>query len=214
MTSPLRIIEISVGDSASAWRSAGFRVDSEECTTIGTVRIRFVGDGGERGILGWLVSGVKNGAIDGLREQVSVGSKPSGASLVDHPNTASILDHLVITTPDVDRTIAEFRAAGCEPRRERQAGTGDKPMRQVFIRAGEVILEIIGPKDVPESTGASPKPASLWGLAFTVADLDVCTQLLGENCGTPHDAVQTGRKIASLRHAALGISVPTVFMST
>ena len=43
-------------------------------------------------------------------------------------------------------------------------------------------------------------------------DRDV-TELLGENLGTAKDAVQEGRRIATLRHEQLGLSVATAFMS-
>jgi hypothetical protein len=121
-----------------------------------------------------------------------------------HPNTSTFVDHVVIATPDVDRTVAAFDAVGVARRRERDAGR----MRQAFLRAGEVILEIVGPH---EAQGTDP--ASFWGLAFTVSDLDACVTLLGDTVGSPRDAVQRGRRIATLRHDTIDVSVPTAFMS-
>ena len=119
----------------------------------------------------------------------------------------------MLTTPDVSRTVAASVTAGCEPRRERIGGSALSPLRQVFVRAGEVILEIVGPNEVVADGIASSAGCSLWGLAFTTADLDACSALLGDGMGAPRDAVQKGRRIASLRHTKCGISVPTAFMS-
>jgi hypothetical protein len=52
-----------------------------------------------------------------------------------------------------------------------------------------------------------------WGLAMTVADIDACAALLGDRLGPVKDAVQPGRRIATLRHEACGLTVPIAFMS-
>jgi hypothetical protein len=52
-----------------------------------------------------------------------------------------------------------------------------------------------------------------WGLAFTVRDLDACAALLGDTLGSVKAAVQTGRRIATLRHTDVGLTVPIAFMS-
>ena len=52
-----------------------------------------------------------------------------------------------------------------------------------------------------------------FGLALTVADLDATGALLGEHLGDQKDAVQDGRRIATLRHKELGMSVATALMS-
>ena len=81
-------------------------------------------------------------------------------------------------------------------------------MRQVFFRLGEVILELIGQID-----SAGEGDPGFFGLAITVDDLDAPAALLGEHLGTAKDAVQEGRRIATLRHRELGMSVATAFMS-
>jgi hypothetical protein len=82
-------------------------------------------------------------------------------------------------------------------------------MRQAFIRSGEVILEVVGPVEASDDDG----PAGFFGLAHTVADLDRTSQLLGAALGRVKDAVQPGRRIATLRHRDVGMSVATAFMS-
>jgi hypothetical protein len=81
-------------------------------------------------------------------------------------------------------------------------------MRQLFFRLGEVILEVVGQPDV-----AGAGDPGFFGLAITVADLDATARSLGEHLGTPKDAVQAGRRIATLRHRDIGMSVATAFMS-
>jgi hypothetical protein len=81
-------------------------------------------------------------------------------------------------------------------------------MKQVFFRLGEVILELVGQ---PEATGDGPP--GFFGLAITVDDLDALAGQLGDRLGTIKDAVQEGRRIATLRHRDIGMSVATAFMS-
>ena len=80
-------------------------------------------------------------------------------------------------------------------------------MRQIFFRLGPVILELVGPP-APDGDG----PARFWGIAFTVTDLDATARYLGDRLGTVKDAVQPGRRIASLRKEA-GLALPIAFMS-
>jgi hypothetical protein len=80
--------------------------------------------------------------------------------------------------------------------------------RQTFFRLGEVILELIGPNE-PQGDG----PAAFFGLAYTVADIDALPDLYGEHLGRVKEAVQPGRRITTLRHKELGLSVATAFMS-
>ena len=55
-------------------------------------------------------------------------------------------------------------------------------------------------------------PARLWGLAFLVEDLEQTASALGELLGTRRDAVQPGRKIATLRPEA-GLGPAIAFMT-
>jgi hypothetical protein len=55
-------------------------------------------------------------------------------------------------------------------------------------------------------------PARFWGLAFQVRDLDATCQHLGDKVGEPRDAVQPGRRIATLRREA-GLGPAVAFMS-
>ena len=147
-------------------------------------RVRMQTGAGEHGIASW--------------SPEAAGTEPAG-----HANGAVILDHLVVFTDDADRTIASYTDLGLELRRVRDTGRGTT---QSFFKTGEVIIELVGP--IPNVRGEQP-----WGLAFTVRDLDACADLFGDRLGRIKDAVQPGRRIATLRHEAFGLSVPIAFMS-
>ncbi len=203
------IDEILVGDPPSAWEAAGFAVDDDGTCRIGTVRVRLVGrDGGKR-ILGWSLrdapaARLADGRLDGLPTTSSTSTPAAPAT---HPNGATHIDHVVLLSPNLARTTAALATLGIEPRGERETESYGAPMRQVFFRLDEVILELVG------GTEAGEGDPGFFGLAITVADLDAATALLGEHLGDAKDAVQDGRRIATLRHRDLGMSVATALMS-
>jgi hypothetical protein len=203
----LTIDEIVIGDPADAWAAAGFRLDGES-TRLGTVQLRFVDRQGGKGIRRWSLRGLPNGwagDLDGLTTDASDGSVREADA---HPLGVIGIDHVVVATPDVQRSLAAFAAVGLTPRGERTTDTYGAPMRQTFFRLGEVVLELIG---FEEPTGDGP--SGFFGLALTVADLDLAAELLGPGLGDVKDAVQPGRRIATMRHRDLGISVALALMS-
>ncbi|HEY8058557.1 MAG TPA: VOC family protein [Acidimicrobiales bacterium] len=182
----------------AGWTDAGFAVE-DDLVALGSVRIR-TATGAGTGILAWSLSGVDDGAIDGL---LTVAGEPANEP-TRHPNRTVAIDHLVVASPDLDRTTEALGAFGVELRRRRDAGR----MEQRFFRLGPVILELIG-----QPGEHRPEPASFWGLALTVDDIDVTAALLGDHLGPVSDAVQPGRRIATLRHDALDIPVPIAFLT-
>jgi hypothetical protein len=204
------IDEILVGDPREAWEAAGFTVDDDGTCRVGTVRVRLVGRAGGQRILGWSLRGapparLADGVLDGLP---TTGSEAAPVEPASHPNGATHIDHVVLLSPDLTRTAAALGALGLEPRGERDTESYGAPMRQVFFRLGEVILEVVGQRD-----GAGEGDSGFFGLAITVADLDGAARLLGDHLGSIKDAVQEGRRIATLRHRDLGMSVATALMS-
>jgi len=204
------IDEILVGDPPDAWEAAGFAVDADGSCRIGQVRVRLVGrDGGKR-ILGWSLrdappARLADGTLDGLPTTASDAPPVEPGK---HPNGSLYIDHVVLLTPDLARTTEALAAIGLTPRGERDSDTYGAPMRQVFFRLGEVILELIG----QPGTAGEGDPG-FFGLAITVADLDAAGALLGEHLGQSKDAVQDGRRIATLRHREVGMSVATALMT-
>src|SRR5438309_2102515 len=96
-------------------------------------------------------------------------SKPREPTSRAPAKRATALDHLVVFSGDPDRTIETYAEIGLDVRRVREVGGG---RTQTFFRAGEPIIEVVGP--IPGVEGER-----FWGLAVTVADLDACTALLG-----------------------------------
>jgi catechol 2,3-dioxygenase-like lactoylglutathione lyase family enzyme len=122
------------------------------------------------------------------------------------------VDHVVMLTPDLDRTIAELESQGFELRRTREGPTPGGSARQAFFRAGEPVLEVVlAPKGTRVARDPDG-PARLWGLAFLVEDMERTARSLGDLLGSPRDAVQPGRRIATLRSEA-GLGAAIAFMS-
>ncbi|PRC56611.1 glyoxalase, partial [Mycobacterium sp. ITM-2017-0098] len=61
-----------------------------------------------------------------------------------HANGVMAIDHVVLLSPDLHRTVESFAGVGLEPRRERDGELGGRPIRQIFYRFGEVIVEVVG----------------------------------------------------------------------
>lgn len=201
------LAELVVADPPEAWRTAGFTVDDDGTCRVGRVRVRLIGDADGKGVVGWSLRGLagERTDVDGVPTTASETSEPEPAV---HPNGTTHIDHVVLLTPDLARTVAALGDIGLEPRRERDGELGGAPIRQVFYRMGEVILEVVG---APDAAGEGP--AGLWGLTHVVADLDATVRMLGEGAGRVKDAVQPGRRISTVRNRALGISVRTALIS-
>ena len=206
-----------MADDPAAWREVGFSVDDAGCCVVGTVVLRLDPAAAAGGVAAWTVrsAATNGGDVDGLPTAVTDGSDVdvdvdgggSGAGPT-HPNGAVAIDHLVVDTPDLPRTIAAIEALGLDLRRTRDGEAYGRPVRQAFFRMGEVVLEVVGP---PDPSGED-RPARFFGLAFTVTDLDAAAALLGDRLGEAKEAVQPGRRIATLRSAA-GLRVPVALMS-
>jgi catechol 2,3-dioxygenase-like lactoylglutathione lyase family enzyme len=187
--------ELEIADEPADWRALGFEVEDGACQ-VSSVRLRLVGKGPRRGILDWK-----------LRD-----GEPAATAAPPHPNGVARIDHVVLLSPDLDRTVEELRSDGLELRRVREGETPGGSTRQAFFRLGEPILEVV---QAPEGTSVARNPdgpARLWGIAFLVEDIDAVGSALGELLGTPRDAVQPGRKIATLRPEA-GLGPAIAFMT-
>ena len=201
---PARLAALAVADEPAAWTDAGFAVDDGGRCWLGDVAVALT-PGTGRGVQAWSLDGV-DGPLDGLPALDLLPEAPVDAAVL-HPNGTTAIDHVVVMTPDLDRTVAALEGAGLEARRVRDAEAGGRPIRQVFFRLGDPVLEVVGP---PEPSGDGP--ARFFGLALTVADLDATATALGEHLGEVKDAVQPGRRIASLRRSA-GCTTALAFMS-
>jgi len=201
------IDELTVADDPAAWADLGFKVEDDVCV-LGEVRIRLVGGDAGRGLRGWSLRGVEGGDLDGLATARSDDPPPAAAPA--HPNGIIAIDHVVAFTPDLDRTVGALEGAGLDLRRIREEPTPAGAPRQAFFRLGAEILEVV--QQMPEAIEDPAGPAFFWGLAFVAPDLDATVAALGDGAGTARDAVQPGRRIATLRRSA-GLTVPVALMS-
>ena len=212
--------ELVVADVADAWRACGFAVDGDVCL-VGEVRIRFAPQEGRRGLSAWSLRGVESTALDGLPTTVSESDRTQlsphtgdncAQTPQEHPNGVIALDHVVAISSDLDRTVAALEAAGLDLRRIREEPTPAGAPRQAFFRLGQAILEVVQePAEATERAGGD-RPAFFWGLAFVTPDLDTTVAFFGDRASEPRDAVQAGRRIATLRRSA-GLGLPVALMT-
>jgi hypothetical protein len=194
-----RLVEIVVGSAPAAWERLGFALH-DGAIPLGSTLIRPTGGGGA--IERWTLAGVENVPFDGLPTRVvDDGAAPPS---VEHPNGAIRIDHVVVRTPSLDRTVAALGDAGLELRRTRAAGGG---VRQGFVWVGDTILELI---EAPGEDASAP--AAFWGLVVVVDDIGRAAAIAGDALGHVRDAVQPGRRIATVRESA-GVGLPLALMT-
>lgn len=194
------IDELRVADAPGAWSALGFEVDGETCV-VGDVRIRLVGSDAGRGLTGWSLRGIDATELDGLSTRRSDRQAPGEGPA--HSNGVTALDHVVVITPALERTVAALRGAGLDLRRIREEPTPAGAPRQAFFRLGATILEVVQePPEAIERGGGADRPAFFWGLAFLAPDLDTTVAGLGDRVSEIRPAVQPGRRIATLRRSA------------
>jgi hypothetical protein len=211
-----RLAALQIADPPDAWARLGFTVD-DGVVVVGGIELWL--DAGGRGITGWTLRGLgRHGDVDGLPTGLTTDPAPPD---VTHPNRALGIDHVVVTTPDFDRTAAALEAAGMPLRRvvelddaraahqgeagRRAGGRRAGGFRQGFRRLGPAILEVV------EVVNGPPGPARFWGLVVTVPDVFALRDRLGAMVGEVRDAVQPGRHIATLTNAA-NLSPRVAFM--
>lgn len=215
-----RVEWLEIAGRAAAWRSIGLVVGDDGLIPLIGTSLRIVEllshrsadesgpDDDVMGITGWAVSGI-DAALDG--EALDGGLVTSvvdstGPKFAAHDLGASGLDHVVVMTQDLDRTTGAIASAtGCELKRVREVGT----MRQGFHRIGSggLIVEVVERPEVAEG------PASFWGIVINVEDLDAaCARIGTDLISAPKDAVQPGRRIATVR-AEAGLGLPVALMT-
>lgn len=198
-----RVEWLSVAGPLEPWTDLGLVVVDGLIPLFGA-GLRAAGGEEAHGLTGWAISGLDHpvDSVDGVATESVEAVAPI---FVEHPLGAYELDHVVVNTGSLERTCAAIEAAtGAPLKRIREAG----PVRQGFHRLGGLVVEVV------ERVGQDPAdPATLWGVVFNVADLDVAVDRLGpQRCGEPRDAVQPGCRIATVRETA-GLGVPVALMS-
>ena len=163
---------IVLGDPPEAWERLGF-APVDGVVALGEERLHLTGRGG--GILEVTTPELTADEPDGLT--LRKGPDPFRGVEGSHPNGASVVDHVVVLTGSLDRTVAALTGAGLDLRR-RVPG-------MAFLRLGPYILEVV------ERGGG---PARFWGLVVVVPDPGAVA-----GAGPAKDAVQPGRRIATVR---------------
>jgi hypothetical protein len=194
---------LTIGGDPQLWRALGLTVSGDGLVPFLFTSLRIVD--GEPGVQGWTLSGVDPhiDEIDGLPTTVVDAPPPV---IAQHANTAVELDHVVVLTGSLERTCGAIAdATGAPLKRVRELGD----IRQGFHRIGRggVIVEVVERREVGDD------PAWFWGVVINVSDLDAAIDLAGPALvGPAKDAVQSGRRIATVRGEA-GLGLPVAMMS-
>jgi hypothetical protein len=194
------LAELTIADAPDLWRELGFEVASDDLLDVGGVRVHLGGDG--EGITSWSLRPVSTlGAIDGLPTPAPSTLRPP--PFATHPNGVTGIDHVVVFTPDFDRTASALAQAEVPLKRtdtlERYGHVG-------FRRLGPSILQLAHRPELGDG------PARFWGLTFVVISLDSLAERLGDRLGKVRPAEQGGRRIAVLSDT-VGISTMVAFIS-
>ncbi len=195
-----RITQLTVGGSPTAWSTLGFSFDRDRCV-FGDVVVH-VDRSFEPGFVSWTLGhAAMSESPDGLETRFydDVVAPNSGSSMIDVVG----IDHVVVMTNDLLRTTSAISRVTGEPlKRVREAGDG---IRQGFHRLGSVVVEVVESARVTQ--------AHLWGFVLTVGNLDDVVAHMGPDViGSPRDAVQPGRRIATIR-SSVGLGVPVALIT-
>ncbi|HUB35631.1 MAG TPA: hypothetical protein VL972_02305 [Solirubrobacteraceae bacterium] len=206
------IDELLIADEPERWSALGFAVREDTCM-LGAVRVRFAGVGRARGVVDWSLREIAGTDLDGLPTRRSRRPPPETAGAPRHANGIVGIDHIVAMSPALDRTVAALRRAGLDLRRVREEPTPAGAPRQAFFRLGVEILEVIQiPEEAIGRAGGVDGPARFWGLAAVTEDLERTVAHMEGKTSPIREAVQPGRRIATLRQEA-GLSVALAIMS-
>jgi methylmalonyl-CoA/ethylmalonyl-CoA epimerase len=115
------------------------------------------------------------------------------------------IDHVVLRVPSVSDASERMEAWFGVPTK-RTMDRGEQAF--AFMRPGDVVIEVIGPK-----SGGEPRSGRIAGLALEVKGIDELTERVrakGYPIGEPHAALQGGR-IVSIHHSG-ACGVPVAFI--
>lgn len=189
----MKVAALRIGGEAARWRELGFHLTDEGVAVVGGIRLELMSSGKPGVIESWGLDGESvPDSIDGLPTEAAARGGPEAV----HANGVVGIDHVVVLTPSLERTTAAFRALDVARRRVREAAGG---VRQGFFLVGDLLVEVVDGAGLEGDV-----PARFWGVTLVTADLDRAADLLGARLGTIKDAVQPGRRIATVRREAIG----------
>jgi hypothetical protein len=199
------LVGLDVSDPPERWKALGFAVgvDGRIDPSTGTPLTLGIAPPG-RGIVGWTLAGLSgDGDMDGLPTRAGGGPRWGTAHRIAQQNGAVAIDHVVVTTPDLDKFAAILDARGLPLRRRTEV----RGRRMGFRRLGRPILEVV---EDPDATATA-----FWGVTFAVADRDALDALCAGNrfVSEPRSAVQPGRHITTVSREA-GLSTRVAFIDS
>lgn len=167
----------------------------------------------------WLGSNLDAKATGGLQLLLMAPPKDGAWPLSEPTGPGAIekLDHVVVTTGNVDRALGVYGAKlGLDLRLDRENPNWNA--RQLFFRAGDAVVEM-GAKIGEPDLAALAKPDRFGGLAWRVTDPDAAQARIAA-AGFDVSEVRTGRKpgtkVFTVREAPPGATlggVPTLMLS-
>lgn len=158
---------------------------------------------GFTGRMSYLAAEAFEGALlEVVEPERGLDGAPEGAALRATGGVVTRIDHVVLRVPDVAAVCERFDMwFGVPTKRTFDRGT----TKFAFLRPGDVVIEVIGPKD-----GGEPGSSRISGLAFEVKGIDELAASLrqkGYPVGEPHPALQGGRIVSVHDSGACGVPV-------
>lgn len=195
-----RVVALAVPGDSGPWEAAGF-----DCAgtgfAAGAVQVLFGRSDGDDTRVVLEPPSRLDGA--GLEAQLPVAPRPTER---DHPNGVVGVDHVVISTPAMERATSALLEAGLDLRLEREGRAGGAEIDQAFFLAGPCVIELVG------SRGGGGGASVVWGVTFTSDSLEALPALDPAPVASIRDAVQPGRRIAVARRE-LGLPTRVAFMN-
>lgn len=200
-----RLVALHAGGPRIAWQSLFPAADSSSYL-LADVRLD-IDDNAAPGLHGWTINAGRDDVVslDGIHTTlvsdapVLAKTSPIGKQL------AVGLDHVVVTTDNIDRTSDAIESVlGLEVRRERQLGNGAV---QRFHKMDNTIIEVVAGPHVAHSG------SSLWGMVVSVDDLfELCEEVGDGVASPPKKATQPGRYISTVK-SSVGLGIPFALMT-
>lgn len=165
--------------------------------------------GGQPEVLG-IRTGVSGASSDLDGIAVNVDSHPifhGEAPDVGHRNFIYSVDHLVVATPNHERSKQAFAACGLDHRKSVGDPRGGD-LAQSFFLADKILIELVGPYD-----DTAEGPSSIWGLSLVSNDIAATADFFGDRCTAPKPAIQAGRLISTLDTLTLGLPLRVSIMT-
>ena len=225
------LLEIELGDTAAAWRAAGFAVTAAGdcwCVHLGGVKIVLNEKGGGlwRMTVGSQLASAKTQQLESVQLAALPDYPQSTDSPSQHPNSCLGLGEVVLYAPHLGRFVEAMAACGISLKKPPKPMGDDHCVARYMLKCGasgqQLRLLVVGAKDPAATIDSNSSfwmvPAETEGVHLTgwlplVRDLQQLTYNVPE-IGSVKPAVQKGRQIATLKAKAIaGLTGTFAFLS-